>query len=323
MHFFQGGSPNTSQPASPTGRCGGPTPHRDLNPRSVTGVFADGTFGPFEVRSGNPVTLPNVARQTGRHLSLSDTARLALPDRTYTDQEILLAIRSGMPDTSWLGVILRAADDDTDFAAPGGTQSMIFLQKQAATGQVRVNVHDGTTTAFTGPWIPQALVDSDARGMIWRITTTGDTIECTLNGFDVMGGGYTGIPNPAAGGYTSLRSNFSGGSTGAIGIDYCLIRAAGDIPDVYFDATGKLWLSALEDNLLLAPTWQPDTFAFHHEAFSLGLTAFLSGVMPFLDSKDSDEDHFLLGVVDSGLALPAGTDNVLEYKGQREGGYQP
>jgi hypothetical protein len=46
-------------------------------------------------------------------------------------------------------------------------------------------------------------------------------------------------------------------------------------------------------------------------------------VFPYLDSKDSDQDHFVLGVIDSGLALPVASSNVLEYKGQKEGGFQP
>jgi hypothetical protein len=101
------------------------------------------------------------------------------------------------------------------------------------------------------------------------------------------------------------------------------VREAGSIPDVYFDADGKLWISALEDDLLVQPTWQPETFVFHHEAYDLGLPAFIAGLFPYLDSKDSDADHFVLGVIDSGLALPAGSSNVLEYKGQSEGEYQP
>jgi hypothetical protein len=323
VHLYLGGSPSTSQPASPTGRCGGPTPHRDLDPTSITGVFADGTFGPFEVKSGNPVTFPNPIRQNGRHLLLTDSARLMLPDITYTDQDMLLRIRSGIPEASWIGVILRAADENADFGTSGGTQSMVYLQKQSGTGRVRVNIHDGTGTVFFGPYFPLAVVDSDTRGTNMRITTTGDTVQCTLNGFDALSGGYTGIANPALGGLTSIRSNISAANPGQIGIDYCLIREAGSIPDVYFDANGKLWVSALEDDLLVQPTWQPATFAFHHDAFSLNLSSFLSLVFPYLDSKASDQDHFVLGVIDSGLVLPVGSSNVLEYQAQTEGGYQP
>ena len=79
----------------------------------------------------------------------------------------------------------------------------------------------------------------------------------------------------------------------------------------------------MEGNLTVPPTWQPFTFVFHHDSFLLGLPGFLSIVFPFLDYADFDDDHFILGVVDSGLALPTGSSNVFEYKGQSEGEYQP
>jgi hypothetical protein len=323
-HFFLNGNPtSTSLPTSPTGRCGGPLPHPDLNLHSITGVFSDGTLGPFETKLGTPVTLPNPMLMNGRHLAITDTSRLVLPDLTYTDQEILLRIRKGMPVASWIGVIVRGADEAADFGISGGTQSMVYMQRQVATGRVRVNIHDGAGTVFFGPYFSLAQLDINTRNVNMRITTSGDTIQCTLNGIDALSGGYTGIPDPVLGGYTSIRSTISGANPGTIGIDYCLIRQAGDIPDLYFDATGKLWMSALEDNLLVLPTWQPGTFAFHHDAFLLGLPGFATIVFPFFDYVNSDDNHFILGVVESGLALPVGSSNVFDYKGQSEGEYQP
>jgi len=322
-YFSLSGTTSTSTPPSPQGNCNGPTPHPAYNPRSVTGVFSDGTFGPFETRSGTPVTLPGTGPTNHRYLAFTDSARMALPDLQYTDQDILLQIKAGMPDSSWIGVILRAEDDQADFAAAGGTQSMIYLKKQAGTGNLQAHIHDGTGTVFSGPLIPTSVINSDARSITMRITTSGDTVRCTLDGMDALGGGYTGIPNPGSGGITSLRTNINPSFPGTIGLDYALIREAGDIPDVHFDANGKLWISALETDLLIAPNWQPNQFLFEHEAYDLGLFAFVQILFPYLDYQRSDSDHFLLGVIDSGLTLPEGSSNSLTYKGQTEGGYQP
>lgn len=322
-HFFLSGNPtSTSLPASSTGPCGGPSAHPDLNPSSITAVFADGSLGPFQTMTGTPVTLPN-PNLAGRHLALTDSARLLVPDVTYNDQEILLRIRKGMPVASWAGVILRAADEADDFSTAGGTQTMIFMIRQAGTGRVRVNIHDGTSTVFSGPLLTLGQLDTNARNVNMHITTSGDTIQCTLNGIDALNGGFTGIADPAAGGFTSVRNNITPANPGTIGIDYCLVREAGDIPDIYFDGNGKMWMSALEENLIVLPTWQPSTFVFHHDAFLVGLPGFLSILFPFLDYTNSDADHFVLGVVNSGLSLPVGSSNVFEYKGQSEGDYQP
>ena len=82
-------------------------------------------------------------------------------------------------------------------------------------------------------------------------------------------------------------------------------------------------MSALEENLLVPPTWAPASFGFHHDAFLLGLPSFVSIVFPYFDYVQSSDDHFVLGVVESGLALPEGSSNVFDYKGQSEGEYQP
>jgi len=322
-HFFLSGNPTTaSLPPSPIGPCVGPPPHPDLNPHSITGVFSDGTLGPFEAKLGTPVSLPNPV-MNGRHLALTDSARLVLPDLTYTDQEILLKIRKGMPPASWVGVMVRASDEATDFATAGDSQSMVFLQRQAGTGRVHVSIHDGTSTVFSGDYFTLSQINVDTDDVDMRITTAGDTIRCTLNGLDALFGGYSGISDPVLGGYTSIRCIITAANPGTIGIDYCLIRQAGDIPDLYFDASGKLWMSALEESLLVPPTWEPSSFAFHHDAFLLGLPSFVGIVFPFFDYVGSDDDHFVLGVVESGLALPVESSNVFDYKGQSEGEYQP
>ncbi|MDG2149576.1 MAG: hypothetical protein P8N09_08630 [Planctomycetota bacterium] len=322
-HFFLSGNPtNTSFPPSPTGPCDGPPPHPEENPHSITAVFSDGTLGPLEVKLGNPVTLPNPVL-SGRHLALTENSRLVLPDVTYTDQEILLKVRKGMPVASWVGAIVRASDEGIDFATAGGDQSMVFMQRQANEGRVRVSVHDGSSTVFSGAYFPLAEINVDADDVEMHISISGDTVQCTLNGLDALSGGYTGISDPALGGYTSIRGQFSPANPGTIGIDYGLMREAGDIPDLHFDADGKLWMSALEENLLVPPTWAPASFGFHHDAFLLGLPSFVSIVFPYFDYVQSSDDHFVLGVVESGLALPEGSSNVFDYKGQSEGEYQP
>ncbi len=325
VHFFLSGNPlSTSIPASPLGRCDAPPAHPDNNPASITAVFADGTLGPLQTKSGTPVTLPNPGGQPGRHLALTGNERLVVPDVTYTDQELLLRVRrASLPLGGWIGLVMRAADEEVDFSAPGGTQCMVYLQRSAATGQVRVNVHDGTGTVLIGGWFTLAALDPDARNINMRVTTSGDTVQCRLNGMDALNGGYTGIQDPAGGGFTSLRANVSAGNPGTIGVDYLLVRNAGEIPDLYFDADGRMWMSAVEEDLIVLPTWQPGSFLFEHDAFMLGLPGFASIVFPFLDYQLNDNDHFVLGVVDSGLALPVGSSNVFEYKGQREGEFQP
>jgi hypothetical protein len=322
-HFFLSGNPTTTSfPPSPTGPCDGPRPHPEQNPHSITAVFSDGTLGPLEAKLGNPVTLPNPV-MNGRYLAFTDNSRLVLPDVTYTDQEILLKIRKGMPVASWVGAIVRASGEDIDFATAGDSQTMIYMQRKAGEGRVQVNVHDGASPVFSGASFPLAEINVETDDVDMHITISGDTVQCTLNGLDALSGGYAGISEPALGGITSIRGHFSPGNPGTIGIDYGLMRKAGDIPDLHFDADGKLWMSALEDNLLVLPTWAPSSFGFHHDAFLLGLPSFVSIVFPYFDYVRSDDDHFVLGVVESGLALPADSSNVFDYKGQSEGEYQP
>ncbi len=323
VHFFLSGDPtDINLPVSSQGNCNGPTAHPDANPTSVTAVFSDSSTAQFQTLSGTPITLPNT-NMVGRHLALSDSSQLVLPGRVYNDQEALLRVRPGMPLGSWVGLVLRAENETDDFGTFGGTQSMVYVQRNAGNGQVRVNVHDGNTTVYFGSFFSLGELDPTFRSINMRISTVGDTVFCRLNGLDAIPGGYTGIADPAAGGYTSLRNSIAPTAPGVIGIDYCLVREAGDIPDLYFDGGGHLWMSALEDNLIIPPTWQPGTFVFQHEAFMLALPGFSSIVFPFLDYTDSGDDHFVIGVVASGLGLPSGSDNRFEYKGQSEGDYQP
>jgi hypothetical protein len=323
IHFYLNGTPgstDSSQPESDVGNCAGLPPHPDQNPSSVTAVFADGTQGGFVTKSGTTDVFPNVA-QPGNHLSFSEAARAVLAGKTYTDQDVVLRVRGGMAEGSWIGVILRAASEDDDFGV-AGTQSMVFLQRQSVAGRVRAVVHDGTAVVHTGPWLDlgQANLGTDAATL--RIRTTGTTVEAWINGVDALAGGYTGIADPAAGGYTSLRTTFNGATPGQIGVDYCLVRNVGDIPDVHFDADGKLWLSMVEP-ALFTTGWSPLTFFFTHQTFQLDFNVFVGLLLPWFDYGNLDADHLVLGMVNSGLSLPAGSSNTFEYKGQVEGEFRP
>ena len=133
----------------------------------------------------------------------------------------------------------------------------------------------------------------------------------------------SGIADPIGGGYTSLRSNFNPSFPGSIGVDYVLNRRAGDQPDITWDADGKMWISLFEPDLILPGTWDPASFSFQHKQFVIGLSPFVSVLGPLFDYIAFDEDHFILGFVDSPFSFPAGSLNLLGYKGQVEGGEQP
>ena len=322
VHFYLPTAPTATDPSWPEsqqGECDGPTVHPNHNPRSVTAVFADGGLGGFSTMTGTPVVLDNPpGDRPGKHLALADSTRLVLPGRDYEDQEVLVKLRAGMPEGSWIGVIVRAASENDDFSA-AGTQTMVFMQRQVGTGRVKVQVHDGAGIVMDGPWFEVADVDVGNRRTSLRVATSGPTINAYVNGFDALPGGYNLAQAPAGGGVMSLRTIINPSFPGTIGIDHVLVRSAGDIPDVHFDGAGRLWMSALEDSRLLPGTWQPNTFLFTHEIFSLGINVFLSAVLPLMDYQDFDDDHFIMGVVDSGLALGIPSETTFEYKGQVEG----
>jgi len=325
VHLYLEGTPgatDSNQPQSPTGPCGAPRPHPAHVPTSLTAVFADGTLGGLQAAVGTPVVLPNPGGRPGQHLSFDGSERVVLPGVTYEDQEVLVRVRKGMPQGSWIGVLLRAPSEAADFAGPG-PQTLVFMQREIGAGRAKVFVHDGAGIVAQGPWFDLAQLNVGADDVTFRVSTSGNSVDCTLSGLPALGGGFTGIDDPPGGGYTSLRTTINPAFPGTIGVDYCLLRRAGDLPDLRFDADGKLWISALETDLLLPGTWQPASFAFQHDAYLLDLASFLAIVFPALDYVGSDADHFVLGVVDSGLALPVGSSNVLQYKAQLEGAFQP
>lgn len=323
IHFFKTNGPtheNASLPVSPFGDCQGELPHPAKKLSSFTGVFSDGTLGGLETKLGNPVNLPNFG-DVGRHLSFSDPARVLLPTTTYTDQEVLLKIQPRMAEASWIGVLMRASSTETDFSSPG-SQFMVRLHR-APNGTVNVRVQDNTGELYSGPSFDLSEVNPDLEPLMFRVRADGSTVYATVNGRDALEGGFSGIGDPAGGGFTSVRTNVNTASGDDIGLDYVLVRALGDIPDIHFDDAGRLWVSMLETDNTVPGTVDPGSFVFQHETITLGLGPFLAFVLPLFDYVSYDDDHILLGVVDSGLGLASGTETVLHYKGDSEGEYKP
>lgn len=326
MHFFLNSvadPTNLNTPESPTVPC--VDAHPDENPTSVTASFADGTLAGFETKLGNPTVEPNgsASVQPGRHLAFTDSVRVVLPANSYTDQDTLVRIRKGMPEGSWLGVILRAGDVDDDFASPGGDQTMVYVQRQLGTGRLGVFVFDDTGLLHSGPYFELTEIDSAVSDLSFLVSARDGVVNATLNGLDALAGGYAGIADPVGGGVTSLRANFHPTQPGEIGVDYVLQRAAGDVPELGWDSNGKLWISMMEPQMFSPGVWQPASFVFQHKQVLFGLSPFASVVAPFFDYIAFDGDHFIAGVVDSPLTLPSGSLNRLHYKGQAEGGSQP
>ncbi|GJM22804.1 MAG: hypothetical protein DHS20C15_27190 [Planctomycetota bacterium] len=325
IHFFKTNGPtheNASLPESPFGDCLGELPHPAKKLNSFTGVFSDGTLGGLEVKAGDISPEANNPGEVGRHLQFDGVARALLPGRTYTDQEVLVRLRPRMPEGSWFGVLLRADSPNDDFSA-GGPQSMVRLHRSPGSGEVRVHLHDSNGVIYNGPSLPLSQVDPDTQPLVLRVVTDGSTVNATVNGVEAMQGGFSGIADPASGGYTSLRSLISAGTAGTIGVDYVLVRAEGDIPDVHFDNDGKLWLSMLEDDNTVPGVVDPGSFSFQHQTLNFGLAGFIGFILPLFDYVATDADHFLLGVVDSGLNFAPGSETVLHYKGDSEGDFAP
>ena len=209
----------------------------NVNPYSVTAPFeVDGTpGGSFERIYGS-------AEYTGGSVSSDTNVRLVRTDNRYGDQTMVLGIGPDQPISSWVGVIVRADDEDDDWNKPTGSATLIYCVREAGGYRVIGRKSDGT--AFAGDLVNYVF---DTAGYTLRLSAVGDTVTAYINNqLSLRQGGFD---NPLGGGFTSLRINTVG--TGPLSIRYAELRRYGEVPNVHVDSAGNIWVSLVRDGGLI------------------------------------------------------------------------
>lgn len=289
-----------------------PDPTGTTKPTFVSEYLRDGTTGRLDA-----ITNRTAVNATPSGLELTgDPVTLKLPDRTYTDQTVLLSVDGGMPIDAWAGVLVRGAA-----TAPHGDDNdphvHVIAKRRAGDGASIVEVRHGTQVLATAP-VQQT--DFSTTRFLLKVVTAGTNVKAWVNGESVID--LNGVPNPPGGGHTWLDGRVAAANPGVVRLKYFITRAATDgLVDVSYDHNDFCYLTIVEEGIW--SSLQTNTFFVSVGSFRMGFASFWTIVFQLTGLWQQvafGPEHFGLALR---FSFGHGNDVTLEYKGDAEQEYIP